>query len=59
MRAVLKGFDFKRALDVLQESGAIPPPETDGKRAKFHRISGRGMRLYSVRADKLGADHGN
>ena len=58
MREALKGFDFKRALDVLQEAGAIPAPEADGKRARFYRINGRGVKLYPVQADKLGGEHG-
>lgn len=58
MREALKGFDYKRALDVLQEAGALPAPEADGKRARFYRIGGRGMKLYPIQADKLGGDHG-
>lgn len=58
MRDALKGFDFSRALDVLQEAGALPVPGADGKRAKFYRICGHGMKLYPVQAEKLGGDHG-
>ena len=58
MREALKGFDFNRALDVLQEAGALPAPGADGKRAKFYRIAGQGIKLYPVQADKLGGDHG-
>ena len=58
LRDALKGFDFKRALDALQEAGALPAPGPDGKRAKFYRIGGRGVKLYPVKADKLGSDHG-
>lgn len=58
MREALKGFDFNRALDVLQEAGALPVPGADGKRAKFYRICGHGMKLYPVQAEKLGGDHG-
>lgn len=58
MHEALKGFDFKRALDVLQEAGALPVPGADGKRAKFYRIAGRGVKLYPVQAEKLGGDHG-
>ena len=48
MREALKGVDFARALDTLQELGLIEKPGADGKRAKFHRIHGRGMKLYTV-----------
>ena len=48
MREAMKGFDFNRALDALQEAGFIDPPGADGKRAKFQRIRGQGLRLYSV-----------
>ena len=57
MHEALKGFDFKRALDVLQELGAIPVPGTDGKRARFYRVGGCGVRLYPVNPEKL--DSGN
>jgi putative DNA primase/helicase len=59
MREALKGFDFNRALDVLVEWGALPEPGADGKRARFHRIAGRGVKLYVINPDKLtGGDHG-
>ncbi|WP_295457510.1 DUF927 domain-containing protein [uncultured Thiodictyon sp.] len=58
MRETLKGFDFGRALDVLQAAGVLPAPGSDGKRAQFKRIAGRGMKLYHVKADALGGDHG-
>jgi len=48
LREALKGFDFNRALDTLQEVGAIAAPGADGKRAKFMRINGRGLKLYAV-----------
>jgi len=53
MREALAGFDFKRALDVLQEAGVLPPPGKNGERAQFSRINGRGMKLYPVQADRL------
>jgi putative DNA primase/helicase len=53
MREALTGFDFNRALDALQEAGAIEAPGADGKRAKFMRIGGRGMKLYTVDLGKL------
>ncbi|MEQ1813397.1 MAG: DUF927 domain-containing protein [Candidatus Nitrotoga sp.] len=58
MREAVKGFDFKRALDILQEAGALPMPGADGKRAKSMRIGGLLLKLYPVQADKLGDDHG-
>lgn len=57
MREVLKGFDFRRALDVLVEAGVLPPAGADGKRGTFHRIGGRGIRLYPVQAAQLGEGH--
>ena len=58
MREALKGFDFSRALDALQEAGALPAPGAGGKRAKFYRIGGRPVKLYPINPDKLGGDHG-
>jgi putative DNA primase/helicase len=57
MREALRGFDFKRALDTLQEVGALPRTDAIGERAKSQRISGRLTRLYEIHADKLEADH--
>lgn len=55
MREALKGFDFNRALDVLEELGALPKPVADGKRARLLRIGGqRPVRLYAINPDKLG-----
>ena len=53
LREALKGFDFARALDALQQAGAIEAPGADGKRAKFMRIRGQGMKLYTVRPDRI------
>lgn len=58
MREALKGFDFNRALDVLQEAGALPAPGADGKRAKPVRINGHVAKLYAIQPEKLGGDHG-
>ena len=55
LREALKGFDFNRALDTLQEVGAIAAPGTNGERAKFTRINGRGMKLYTVTPIEGGA----
>ncbi len=55
IRGALKGFDFKRALDVLEELGALPKSGASGERARFHRIGGRGVKLYPINPDKLAA----
>ena len=55
LREALKGFDFTRALDTMQELGLIDKPGADGKRAKLHRIHGRSMRLYAITPDQEGA----
>uniref|UniRef100_UPI004047CB05 DUF927 domain-containing protein n=1 Tax=Limnohabitans sp. TaxID=1907725 RepID=UPI004047CB05 len=53
MREALKSFDFKRALDVLEEIGALQAPGADGKRGRFYRFHGEGMRLYPINPNKL------
>ena len=59
MREALKGFDFKRALDVLQELGALPAPGADGKRARFYRVGGTGAKLYPINPENMeGGDYG-
>ncbi|MGK2915799.1 MAG: DUF927 domain-containing protein [Porticoccaceae bacterium] len=58
MREAVTGFDFKRAMDALQEAGALAKADASGKRAIAQRIGGRLVRLYQVEADKLGGDHG-
>jgi putative DNA primase/helicase len=59
MREALKGFDFKRALDVLQELGALPAPGADGKRARFYRVGGVGAKLYPINPENMeGGDYG-
>jgi putative DNA primase/helicase len=58
LREALTGFDFRRALDTLQEAGVLPPPDASGKRSTPQRIGGRLVRLYTIRVDKLEADHG-
>lgn len=58
MREAVKGFDLKRALDSLQESGALPV--ASGERAKPERIKARGagqIRLYAILQNKLEAAH--
>lgn len=59
MREALKGFDFKRALDALQELGALPESTANGERSRFFRIAHRGVKLYPINPDKLaGGNHG-
>ena len=53
LREALKGFDFSRALDALQQAGAIEAPGADGKRAKPYRIRGSVVKLYAVRPDRI------
>lgn len=58
LREAMQGFEFKQALDTLQESGALPKPDASGERAKPQRIGGRLVRVYTIDAEKLGAAHG-
>jgi putative DNA primase/helicase len=53
LREALKGFDFSRALDALQQARAIEAPGADGKRVKSIRIRGQAMKLYVVRPDRI------
>ena len=53
LREALRGFDLARALDVLQELGAIEPPGADGVRSRPVRIAGRLSRLYAVKFSAL------
>lgn len=55
MKEALKGFDFKYALRVLQEAGAIPPtnPKT-GRLSGLRSIEGKKVKVYEVRHGKLG-----
>jgi len=53
LREALKGFDFKRALDLLEEVGALPTKQANGERARPIRIGGRVAKLYPVSADRL------
>ena len=54
LREALKGFDFARALDVLQLQGLIPAPGADGKRARAKRIRARVIKLYAVHPEGIG-----
>ncbi|GIK87986.1 MAG: hypothetical protein BroJett026_34670 [Betaproteobacteria bacterium] len=58
MREAVKGFDFNRALEALQEAGALPAPEADGKRSTPQRFAGRLVRVYPIHDAKLGVSHG-
>lgn len=55
LREATKGFDFKRALDVLQTLGALAPPlpSAKGERARLVRIDGRGHKLYALDPEHL------
>jgi len=53
LREALKGFDFRRALDLLEEAGALPPKQANGERARPMRIGDRVAKLYPVNADRL------
>ncbi len=53
LRDALKGFDLKRALPVLLEAGALPPPNASGERAPSRRINGQNVRVYEIHPDKL------
>jgi putative DNA primase/helicase len=57
-REALTGFDFGRARDLLEEAGALPARDAEGKHSRSFRINGRSVRLYPIEADKLGGDHG-
>lgn len=51
LREAVKGFDFKRALNALEEVGALAGPDGSGERAKFIRINGRGLKLYPIKIE--------
>jgi putative DNA primase/helicase len=54
LREALKGLDFKRSLNVLEEAGVLPPAQASGERSKPFRIGGRSVRVYFINPDKLG-----
>lgn len=56
LREALKGFDFNRALDVLQEAGMLQAPESGKERAKSTRVSIGVKKLYHVQMIRV--DHG-
>lgn len=53
LREALKGYDLKRALDLLEEAGVIPKANAKGERAKPENIGMRKVRVYQVRGDVL------
>jgi putative DNA primase/helicase len=53
MREALKGFDFDRALDVLEQAGVIPPPDEKGRRPRQKKIGGKNTRVHLVDPDAL------
>ncbi|MEO7128814.1 MAG: DUF927 domain-containing protein, partial [Rhodoferax sp.] len=55
MQEAMKGIDFNRALDALQEAGAIEAPGADCKRSRYRRVQGRGVRVYIVDPSRLEA----
>ncbi|SFH21573.1 putative DNA primase/helicase [Nitrosospira sp. Nsp14] len=57
LQEALKGFDYKRALNVLQEAGALPKSDASGRKSKFRRPGGKGGKYYPIRPDKLEDDH--
>ncbi|MBL8458240.1 MAG: DUF927 domain-containing protein, partial [Zoogloea sp.] len=53
LREALKGYDLKRALDLLEKAGVIPKANAKGERAKPENIGTRKVRVYQVRGDVL------
>jgi len=54
LREATRGTDFKRALDALEECGALPAGTDKGERSKAVRIAKRVLKLYPINPDKLG-----
>jgi putative DNA primase/helicase len=59
LREATKGFDFGRALDALEDMGAIPKAGTGGKRATKTKIDGRGVWLYHITPSRLTEEANN
>jgi putative DNA primase/helicase len=57
LREALKGHDFRRALDVLEDVGVLPRADAEGKRSRSRRINGHPKRLYPLQSGKLGDRH--
>ena len=53
MREATLGFDLKRALDILEEKGIIPPAGASGKRTSVTRVGNQSVRLYEVNSARL------
>jgi putative DNA primase/helicase len=54
MREALSGFDFNKALDVLEEAGVFPlGRDSKGSRSRSFRIKGTSARYYQVDPNKL------
>jgi len=57
LRESLNGFDFKRALDILQKLDVLPKSGANGERAKAERIGGRLTKYYYINSNKLNECH--
>ena len=61
IREAVKGFELRRALDILEQCGALPPAKADGKRSTSRRVGGGEQAwVYEIDPDKLhgGEYHG-
>lgn len=61
LREALKGFDFGRGMDALEQAGLMKPPGKDGKRSVNRRINGSNAKYYEVWPEGVpqpGARHG-
>lgn len=57
LREALTGFDFRRALDSLQEAGALRPKSSE--RSTPLNIGKRKLRVYPIHISNLRDDYGN
>jgi putative DNA primase/helicase len=57
MREALSGFDFKRALDHIQEAGVLIDCGRN-ERSRPERIGKRNVRVYSIDTKLLGVGDG-
>jgi putative DNA primase/helicase len=58
LREALTGFDFSRALNVLEAAGALVLPNEKSEHRKAYKIGGRKVSLYAIVSEKLGASDG-